>query len=75
MSRRKTRHTKHFKPDALIYPKVLPGLTQAGCDKNHGFAVSTPARRVALFSVNVAVIHTIGSASCESDEPRESARL
>lgn len=75
MSRKRTQHTKQFKPDAIAYRKEHLDLTQAECAKNLGIGVSTLARWESQFRDNDGDIPVRGSGNYQSDKAKEIARL
>jgi len=75
MSRKKPRHDKQFKIDALRYVEEHPDLTQMECCKNLGISITTLARWKTQFEENAGEMPYRGSGNYASDEQKEIARL
>ncbi len=75
MSRKKPRHDKQFKLNALKYVQEHPDLTQIECCKNLGISITTLARWKAEYEENDGEMPYRGSGNYSSDEQKEIARL
>lgn len=75
MSRKKPRHDKQFKLNALKYVQEHPDLTQMECCKNLGISITTLARWKSEYEENDGEMPYRGSGNYSSDEQKEIARL
>lgn len=75
MSRKKPRHDKQFKLNALKYVQEHPDLTQMECCKNLGISITTLARWKSEYEENNGEMPYRGSGNYSSDEQKEIARL
>ena len=75
MSRKKPRHDKQFKLNALRYVQEHPDLTQMECCKNLGISLTTLARWKSEYEENDGEMPYRGSGNYASDEQKEIARL
>ena len=75
MSRKKPRHDKQFKLNALKYIQEHPDLTQMECCKNLGISITTLARWKSEYEENDGEMPYRGSGNYSSDEQKEIARL
>lgn len=75
MSRKKPRHDKQFKLNALKYVQEHPDLTQLECCKNLGISITTLARWKSEYEENDGEMPYRGSGNYASDEQKEIARL
>ena len=75
MSRKKPRHDKQFRLNALKYVQEHPDLTQMECCKNLGISITTLARWKSEYEENDGEMPYRGSGNYSSDEQKEIARL
>ena len=75
MSRKKPRHDKQFKLNALKYVQEHLDLTQMECCKNLGISITTLARWKSEYEENDGEMPYRGSGNYSSDEQKEIARL
>lgn len=75
MPRKRPKHDKQFKLNAIRYVEEHPDLTQLECCKNLGISITTLCRWQSQLKENDGEMPYRGSGNYSSDEQKEIARL